>query len=420
MPALALPFQAFYHLTTPQFGALFTVYSAPNVVLVFFSGLLVDRLGVGVGGVLFNLFILSGAAVCALVPEAGPSWPPERVFPLLLVGRLLIGVGGESVVATTLKMISRSFSGTSHLNTAMAVNQAVIQLLGSSAPFYVLPGLGGVPEANRSLLLVCLVSLGASVLYWGLERGCGARCFADAGPGSERERAADEEAVAFRAPGYDTTVGSSGSAAAGAAKREEPLSALATLRRFPRAFWLLLLHIGLTSPCLWTFSDFGTLYLQENFASTATAEVAGKTMSLLYLGIVLAPFTGIIIDRIGHRTLVQLVAASVVPLLFLALDNHVLGPAAALAAMGFVYGVTETNGFALVALVVPEEVQGAAFGLVGCVISIALIVEPYAVGALREAYGTFQSSMSLFICVTALGAAAAALVHARASSHDDL
>ncbi len=403
-------------MSTPQFGALFTVYSAPNVALVFFSGLLVDRVGMGVGGVLFNLFILSGAAVCALVPQAGPSWPPERVFPLLLVGRLLIGVGGESVVATTLKMISRSFSNTSHLNTAMAVNQAVIQLLGSSAPFYLLPGLGGVPEANRALLLVCLVSLGASVLYWGLERGCGARCFADAGP--NLELAADEEAVALRAPGYDATgVGPGGAAAASAAKRVEPLSALATLRRFPRAFWLLILHIGLTSPCLWTFSDFGTLYLQENFASTATAEAAGKTMSLLYLGIVMAPVTGFIIDRMGHRTLVQLVAASVVPLLFLALDNHVLSPAAALAAMGFVYGVTETNGFALVALVVPEEVQGSAFGLVGCVISIALIVEPYAVGALRERYGTFQSSMALFICVTVLGAAVAALVHARSSSH---
>jgi hypothetical protein len=313
-------------------------------------------------------------------------------------------------------MISRSFSNTSHLNTAMAVNQAVIQLLGSSAPFYLLPGLGGVPEANRALLLVCLVSLGASVLYWGLERGCGARCFADAGP--NLELAADEEAVALRAPGYDATgVGPGGAAAASAAKRVEPLSALATLRRFPRAFWLLILHIGLTSPCLWTFSDFGTLYLQENFASTATAEAAGKTMSLLYLGIVMAPVTGFIIDRMGHRTLVQLVAASVVPLLFLALDNHVLSPAAALAAMGFVYGVTETNGFALVALVVPEEVQGSAFGLVGCVISIALIVEPYAVGALRERYGTFQSSMALFICVTVLGAAVAALVHARSSSH---
>ena len=46
-----------------------------------------------------------------------------------------------------------------------------------------------------------------------------------------------------------------------------------------------------------------------------------------------------------------------------------------------------------------------------------LIVEPYAVGALRERYGTFQSSMALFICATVLGAAVAALVHARSSSH---
>ena len=118
--ALPTLYKSHYSLTTPQFGALFTFYSLPNVILVFFSGLLVDRLGMGVCGVLFNLCILAGASVCSLVHPASPSWPASRAFQLLLFGRLLIGVGGESVVATTLKMISRSFAPTAHCKSKKA------------------------------------------------------------------------------------------------------------------------------------------------------------------------------------------------------------------------------------------------------------------------------------------------------------
>jgi MFS family permease len=405
--ALAELYKSEYGLSSPQFGSLFTAYSLPNIVLVFFSGLLVDRLGMGICGVLFNLCIAAGATVCTLVPGAGSSWPASHVLVMLLCGRLLIGVGGESVVATTLKMISRSFAATDHLNTAMAVNQAAIQLLGSSLPFILLPSLGGVAQANRALLIVCLASLSASALYLSLERGCGKRCF-----GSDAEKDDEEKPLLKKdapkavpepapepLPALDTRPQSAPA---------ESLSALDTLQAFPRAFWVLLLHIALTSPVLWTFSDFGCLYLQEHFSNRDyTPDSAGKTMSLLYLGIVLAPFSAMLIDRIGHRPLIQLAASSAVPVLFLLMDHHVLSPAISLACLGLTYGITETNGFALVALLVPEHAQGAAFGLVGCAISFALILEPWAVGLLRDKFGSFDATMWMFTGVTVLGAVVA-------------
>jgi MFS family permease len=392
--ALADIYKKEYSLTAPQFGSLFTAYSLPNVALVFGSGLLVDRLGMGLCGVLFNTCILLGAVVCALAPSADPHLSSYRVFQLLLLGRLLIGIGGESVVATTLKMISRSFASTSHLNTAMAVNQAVIQLLGSSLPFLWLPSLGGVKEANRALLAVCASSLSASLLYLSLERGCSKRFF---GPDSAEEKDDEEKHLLSK-----TTDAEKPPAA-------RPATALETLRSFPPSFWVLLLHIALTSPVLWTFSDFGCLYLQERFPSqNYTPDSAGKTMSLLYLGIVLAPFSAMLIDKVGrHRPLIQFIAASCVPFLFLTLDLGILSPSCSLASLGLLYGVTETNGFALVAVIVPEEVQGAAFGLVGCAISVALIVEPWAVGMLRDQYGAFGTTITMFLTVTLLGAGVA-------------
>ena len=429
--ALAGIYQSSYSLSTSQFGALFTAYSLPNVVLVFFSGLLVDRFGVSLCAVGFNLCVLAGATVCALVPASSstnlttPTTTPAATsaFRLLLVGRVLIGVGGESIVATTLKMVSRSFASTEHINTAMAVNQAAVQLLGSSLPFLLLPALGSVDKANVAMVGVCLASLLAAVIYKAMERGCGGRCFGEGGGG--HEQGAAWSGVSSREDDDEKTslLGGSSSSSSSSRGREDnkptppspsshapPLSALATLRRFPTSFWVLLLHVGLTSPVLWTFSDFGCLYLQEKFASTPTPEIAGKTMSLLYLGIVCAPFTALLIDRVGHRPLVQLVASSSVPFLFFLLDRQALSPAAALGCLGFVYGVTETNGFALVAVLVPEEVQGAAFGLVGCAISFALILEPWAVGVMREASGNFDMAMSMFFSVTALGAAVAGII----------
>jgi MFS family permease len=114
-----------------------------------------------------------------------------------------------------------------------------------------------------------------------------------------------------------------------------------------------------------------------------------------------------LIDRIGHRPLIQLAASSAVPVLFLLMDHHVLSPAISLACLGLTYGITETNGFALVALLVPEHVQGAAFGLVGCAISFALILEPWAVGLLRDKFGSFDATMWMFTGVTVLGAVVA-------------
>lgn len=41
--AIAQEFETAYHLSTQQFGCLFTIYSLPNIILVFFSGLVIDR-----------------------------------------------------------------------------------------------------------------------------------------------------------------------------------------------------------------------------------------------------------------------------------------------------------------------------------------------------------------------------------------
>ena len=127
-----------------------------------------------------------------------------------------------------------------------------------------------------------------------------------------------------------------------------------------------------------------------------------------------------IIDKIGNRSLIQFIASSNVPLIFILMSNSTISPTWGLVWMGLVYSITESNGFALVSMIVPTEVQGSAFGLIGCSISFALLIEPAFVGLLREKSGGFDSSIWVFVVLTSLGAAASLLVYVYDLCNDNL
>lgn len=186
-------------------------------------------------------------------------------------------------------------------------------------------------------------------------------------------------------------------------------SIFTTLRQFPTLFWILLGHISLTSPILYTFTAFGTLYFEESFHVTST-EDAGEAVSLLYSSIMLAPLTGIVIDYVGYRSQVQLVASIQLPLIFLLLNYQVVTPKLSMIWMGFIYSITESNGLAMISRIVAPDLIGTAYGLLGCCISLALLIEPASVGYLFEFSNSFVSSIWIFILITTLGSIMSALV----------
>ena len=141
---------------------MFTIYSAPNCVLVFFSGILIDSFGVRAASLLFNGAILLGMIVVAATPfsaQVGNRAP----YALLLLGRLLLGLGGESIVAASSTMITKWFGSGGYLNFALAVNTAVVQA-GSFASFYILPELS-LPAAQLLSVGVAVLSVAANIAF---------------------------------------------------------------------------------------------------------------------------------------------------------------------------------------------------------------------------------------------------------------
>jgi len=186
--AIGSSLQAYFNLNEEQLASFFTFYSAPNIILVFVGGILMDRFGIIRTTLMFNLCILVGMIIFASTPRTGSYRLAQ-----LLTGRFLLGVGGEALCAGASAMLARWFRS-SFLTLAMGVNAALVQLLGSAPAFVLLPFLLGEQGQKRTaptdnpdepgtgdtsgddhvgnvrlclwmIVVVCAISLIANVIY---------------------------------------------------------------------------------------------------------------------------------------------------------------------------------------------------------------------------------------------------------------
>jgi len=140
---------------TPLMNAnLYSVYSYPNVVLPFFSGILVDKvLGVRGGAFTFVSLITLGTVGFCMGVQA-------RLYPLALAGRFVFGLGGESLTVVQNTFVVRWFDGR-YLALAFALVLAFARV-GTSVNFVVSPKLAadGVPISIWFGALMTVVSFG--------------------------------------------------------------------------------------------------------------------------------------------------------------------------------------------------------------------------------------------------------------------
>lgn len=100
-----------------MFNLLYSVYSTPNIILPFFAGTVVDHLGPSQCMILFSFFTLLGQMIL--------SWGVQQEkWTLMLVGRFLYGLGGESIGVASSTLNSELFEG-QELALAFGINMAV-------------------------------------------------------------------------------------------------------------------------------------------------------------------------------------------------------------------------------------------------------------------------------------------------------
>ena len=79
-----------FDITPTQWSLLYTVYSLPNMILPFFGGVMLDSIGMRFGLLLFTGVLTLGQFLFAMGGAQEKFW-------LMLVGRVVFGLGGESM-----------------------------------------------------------------------------------------------------------------------------------------------------------------------------------------------------------------------------------------------------------------------------------------------------------------------------------
>ena len=146
------------------FSCLYSVYSIPNIILPFFGGYFVDTFGVRSCLVIFATLISLGQVIFSIGVETH-SWG------VMLLGRLVFGLGGESLTVANSALIADWFKG-KELAFAMGINLAISRT-GSVINNVVSPELTsseGINFASWFGASLCLASLGCVLITLPIDR----------------------------------------------------------------------------------------------------------------------------------------------------------------------------------------------------------------------------------------------------------
>ena len=146
------------------YSLLYTVYSIPNVFLPFFGGYFVDKWGVRICMLIFCGLIAAGQVVFALGLSV-KSWP------VMYIGRVIFGMGGESLSVANSAILADWFEG-KELAFAFGLNLSIARL-GSVINNLVSPQLASGVSVLFALwfsAILCGGSVGAALAIMPLDR----------------------------------------------------------------------------------------------------------------------------------------------------------------------------------------------------------------------------------------------------------
>jgi MFS family permease len=325
-----------------QIGMLNAIYSLPNVVLVLVGGVLVDRFGASRMAVWTGALCLGGALLTAFGPN----------FATMAAGRLLFGVGAETLNLTALAAVAIYFAG-ANVAFAMGLMLGLGRVGSFSADmsptwFHAAYAQGWQPPLVIAAAIAATCFLGSLGYRW----------------------------IDVRVRGREATV---------AAKHQAFV--VSDLWRFGTAYWFLLILCVLWYAVILAFrSTFSIKYFQH--AHGLDLATAGAMNSYVFLAAIFTtPAFGWLCDRTGRYAPLLAFGAVLLPiaLLIMALTHWSLWIATAL--IGVSYSLVPAVMWPLASRIVPQARFGTAIGLMWVVQNLGIASANLIAGHLNDGAG---------------------------------
>ncbi len=326
-----------------QIGTLNAIYSVPNIVLVFVGGILVDRYGPGFVTFWSSLVCLAGAALTAI----------GTPFALMAAGRLMFGIGAETMIVATIVALGIWFAGR-QLAFAMALSISFARV-GSYAvdvsPVWASGAYASGWQAPLTLAAgIMLAGVVAAFAYWRLEATAAARGLQVLGLSRERIE-------------------------------------LGKLAQFSPGYWYVLALCVLFYSVIFPFrSTFSIKYFQHT--GGLSLEAASVLNSYVFLAAVFAtPLFGWLNDRIGRHGLLLTIGAALLAAAFYVLGATDLSPEVSTALIGVAFSLVPAVLWPAVTLLEPPQRLGTAYGFMTMVQNVGMAGANFTAGALNDASG---------------------------------
>ena len=329
-------------LSQTQIGLLNAVFSLPNIFLALAGGILIDRYGPA-------RVALWTATLCCVGTILTAVGSP---FGLMVLGRLLFGVGEETLYIALLAGLAQWFSAG---GTALAMSL-----------FFSLARVGSYAADISPRWAHSLYEHGSESPLWLAAAITGVSL-----------------AAAITYAYLDSKARGATSAAAPAHERVT----WSDIRKFDRSYWYILALNVLFASVFFPFrSTFAIEYFQD--AKGLTLQAAGLVNSWVFFAAIFAtPVFGLVADRLGHRALMMTVGTLMLPLTFLVLGATNWSLWISTALMGLSFSVVPAVIWPSTAMLVGPSRLGTAYGLVNVLQNVGLAVCNMAAGWLNDAAG---------------------------------
>lgn len=327
-----------------QIGTLNAVYSLPNIVMVLIGGVLVDRYSARVVTLATTVICFLGAVLTAFGAE----------FPMMVAGRLLFGLGAETMIVAITVALAQWFAGR-YFALLFALNLTFARLgsyLADRSPSFAsdLYAQGWQPPLWLAAGFAAMAVAGA-IVYWLVDR---------------REAARGTLAIAPPGDRFEWR----------------------NLLRFRTEYWLIVAICVTFYSVIFPFrSTFSIKYFQE--AHGLTLEAASTLNSYVFLAAMFAtPAFGLLVDRIGRHALLLTVGALALPASFamLALPGTNALPGATIL-IGVSFSLVPAVLWPAVPRYTTGEQLGTAFGLMTALQQAGVFLANIIAGNINDASG---------------------------------
>jgi len=297
-------------------GFLQFMYSFPNIFTVVIGGFIIDRMGLRKALMIFAVLSFVGPAITATSGH----------LPVMAAGRLIFGMGAESLNVAATTALARWFRG-KELSFALGLNLTASRL-GTFAALNS-PTWARWAYANwRWPFLIALafsaLCIAGALVYWTMET--------------------------WAEKNYDL------------GKVSTDKVVVSDLFKFDSSYWLIVALCVVFYSAIFPFQTFAVKFFIE--AHGTSREFGGFLSSMLTLFAMIAtPLFGLWVDRVGKRSLLMMVGSILLIPVYLMMAYTNVNLYVPMAMMGVAFSLIPAVLWASVAYLVEQSKMGTAYGL---------------------------------------------------------